>query len=255
MVLTDAPHSSLVLFGLCVSITACSRSDRKPKSDESSAIAGAPVKQDAGRRLGPFRLPAQKAGFKTSLATPNPFEEAPEKPPPKIFELVRYPAPLGKNAAYVSPVRTGEKRPAIVWIHGGFYFGVSSFAWQQAPRSNDQSASAFREAGIVLMLPSLRGTNDNAGDNECFLGEVEDVIAAGRFLKSRPDVDPERIYLGGHSTGATMVLLTAVSTDLFRATFAFGPVLSVRDYGNQGCIPDGSSALEVRLRTAGVLLH
>lgn len=148
-----------------------------------------------------------------------------------------------------TPVREGEKRPAIVWIHGGFDFGIDSFAWEPGSSDNDQSASTFREAGLVLMIPSLRGTNDSPGEVECFLGEVDDVVAAGRYLLSRPDVDPTRIYLGGHSTGGTMVLLAAASSDFFRGVFAFGPTLSVLSYGDSSCVPESAGVQEQLLRT------
>ena len=49
------------------------------------------------------------------------------------------------------------------------------------------------------------------------------MLAAADFLAKQPYVDPARIYLGGHSTGGTLALLVAESTDRFRAVFSFGP--------------------------------
>ena len=152
-------------------------------------------------------------------------------PPSGVLDRVRYDAPLGRNVAYVTPVKKGAKRPAIVWIAGGFDWGIGELFWHRASRANDPTAAAFREAGVVLMLPSLRGGNDNAGKNECLLGEVDDIIAAARFIAKRPDVDPERVYLGGHSTGGTLALLAAEQTTMFRAVFSFGPVSNPKDYG------------------------
>jgi len=169
-------------------------------------------------------------------------------PPPKLFEKVTYSAPLGANVAYVSPIKKGNPRPAMLWLAGGFDWGIGDSFWLPAPRSNDQSARAFRDAGLALMVPALRGSNENPGHNECFFGEVEDVLAAAEFLAQRPDVDPERVYLGGHSTGATLALLAAQSTQRFRAVFAFGPVANPRQYGSGGCIPDGLSNVELRVR-------
>jgi dipeptidyl aminopeptidase/acylaminoacyl peptidase len=146
--------------------------------------------------------------------------------------------------AYVSPIKEGAKRPAVLWIAGGFDWSVEPSSWEPASRSNDQSARAFRDAGIVLMRPSLRGSNENPGKNECFLGEVDDVLAAADYLAKRPDVEPQRIYLGGHSTGGTMVLLVAASTARFRAAFAFGPVADPRQYGDDGCLPAQISEAE-----------
>jgi dienelactone hydrolase len=82
-----------------------------------------------------------------------------------------------------------------------------------------------------MMFPSLRGGNDNPGRREGFLGEVDDVLAAREYLAAQPYVDLSRIYLGGHSTGGTLAMLVAETTDRFRAVFAFGPVDDVRTYG------------------------
>ena len=212
---------------------------------KTDAVAGSTENSAA---LKPFPLAELRAKLKTEVAAETERFEAPQ-PPAGVLDKVYYDAPLGKNVAYVSPVKTGTKRPAIVWIAGGMDWAISSSAWQPAPRSNDQSARAFRETGgIVLMRPSLRGSNENPGQNECFLGEVDDVLAAADYLAKRADVDPKRIYLGGHSTGGTMVLLTVASSDRFRAAFAFGPVTDPRGYGSSGCLPKGLSVAEARPR-------
>jgi acetyl esterase/lipase len=195
-----------------------------------------------------FPLAGLRAGLKTRIAAPTERSEAPP-PPAGILDRVEYDAPLGKNVAYVSPVRPRGKRPAIVWIGGGMEWGIGADAWEPALRSNDQSARAFREGGgIVLMRPSLRGSNENPGTNECFLGEVDDVLAAADYLAKRSDVDPKRIYLGGHSSGGTLVLLVVASSQRFRAAFAFGPVADPRQYGDGGCLPADISEAEATLR-------
>ena len=79
-----------------------------------------------------------------------------------------------------------------------------------------------------MMFPSLRGGNDNPGVREGFFGEVDDVLAAAEYLSKQAFVDPQRIYLGGHSTGGTLVLLVAECSGRFRAVFSFGPVLGTR---------------------------
>lgn len=201
-------------------------------------------------REGPPQLARERREFVTQVFAETARQPA-AKPPAKLLSLVKYPTLLGENVAYVSPRRGGDKRPAIIWIPGGFDWSVGESAWAPAPRDNDQSARALREAGLVLMLPALRGSNDNPGQNECFFGEVDDVIAALDYLAKRPDVDPERIYLGGHSTGGTLALLVAASTDRFRGVFAFGPVADVRQYGaagEGGCLPADAAEAEVRLR-------
>ena len=131
-------------------------------------------------------------------------------PPARLFRLVHYASPIGNLAAYVSqPPASGTKHPAMIWIFGGFGNGIGETAWEAASPANDQSARAFREAGIVTMYPSLRGGNNNPGYPEGFYGEVDDVLAAADYLARQPFVDPRRLYLGGHSTGGTLALLVA----------------------------------------------
>jgi acetyl esterase/lipase len=105
-----------------------------------------------------------------------------------------------------------------------------------------------------MMFPSLRGGNDNPGVKEGFLGEVDDVLAAADFLGKQTYVDPARIYLGGHSTGGTLVLLTAECSDRFRAVFSFGPADDVAGYGPEYLFFDTSIRRERELRSPGLWL-
>jgi acetyl esterase/lipase len=86
---------------------------------------------------------------------------------------------------------------------------------------------------------------------EGFLGEVDDVLAAAEFLAQQKYVDPGRIYLGGHSTGGTLVLLVAEYSDRFRAVFSFGPADDVSGYGPEYTPFDRSNPREVELRSPG----
>ena len=168
-------------------------------------------------------LMADRAGHVTAWQESS-FEAAgePDSPPEGVFDLISYPAPAGDLAAYLTPApKDGQRRPAVVWAKGGFG-GIGSYFWEEASPSDDQSARAFREAGLVLMCPSWRGENANPGRFESFYGEVNDLLAAIDYVKTLPYVDPERVYLGGHSTGGTMVLLAATAGAEVRATFSFG---------------------------------
>ncbi len=193
-----------------------------------------------------------RQGFKSKLVTRKADRTPVPEPPPGVFRLVRYNSPAGKLPAYLTPdPKNGKKHPAIVWITGGDCNSIDDGCWTEGPPSNDQSASAFRKAGIVQMFPSLRGGNDNPGVKEGFLGEVEDVVAAAHFLADMEYVDPSRIYLGGHSTGGTLVLLTAECSDRFRAVFSFGPVDSVDGYPPEYLPFDTSNRREIELRSPG----
>jgi pimeloyl-ACP methyl ester carboxylesterase len=81
-----------------------------------------------------------------------------------------------------------------------------------------------------MMFPTLRGGNTNAGNKEFFFGEIDDVLAAADHLARQSYVDANQIYLGGHSTGGTLALLTAETSGRFKAVFAFGPVAKIDRY-------------------------
>ena len=197
-----------------------------------------------------FPLADARRGFTTKLITKEHVGEPVPTPPAGVFDLVKYPASTGELPAYVShPPTDGKKHPAILWIVGGFSNSISEIAWTPGPADNDQSASSFREAGVLMMYPSLRGGNDNPGFIENFYGEVDDVLAARNWLAKQPNVDPERIYLGGHSTGGTLALLVAESSSGFRAVFAFGPAANVRSYGTDNLFYDLSNPKESELRS------
>jgi len=190
-----------------------------------------------------------RGGFTTKLVRKETDGEPVPDPPPGVLRTVKYPSPAGELAAYVSPSPgDGKKQPAIIWIFGGFDNSIGDTAWEKGPPDNDQSASAFREARIIMMYPSLRGGNKNPGFKEGFYGEVDDILAALDYLGKQDYVDADRIYLGGHSTGGTLALLVAESTDRFRCVFAFGPVEAVGGYGADNLPFDISNRRELELR-------
>lgn len=193
-----------------------------------------------------------RKGHVTVLTEKVRADDALPTPPKGVLDLVHYTSPAGSIAGYLTPLPTdGAKHPAIIWISGGDNM-IGDF-WSPRPRSNDQSARAFHEAGIVTFYPSMRGGNGNPGYREGMYGEVDDILAAADWLAKQPGVDPARIYLGGHSTGGTLALLIAEIDPRFRATFAFGPVASPETYGDAFPVP-AAGDLETRLRAPGYWL-
>ncbi|VTS08400.1 alpha/beta hydrolase family protein [Tuwongella immobilis] len=208
-------------------------------------------------RFGFVNFPAQPQGklvdarknFSTRLTKKSHPQGSAGYPPRETFNLVLYPTSLGFFEAFLSKLpKDDQKHPAIIWITGGDCNTIDQGCYNQGPYSADQSASAYREAGIVMMFPSLRGGNSNPGQKEGFLGEVDDVIAAADFLAKQPGIDPNRIYLGGHSTGGTLVLLAAASSSKFRAVFSFGPADTPVGYPEEFTPFDTNDPFEVELR-------
>lgn len=176
-------------------------------------------------------LKKARLGFKPEIGLAADPEPAPIPPP--SFELVTYPSGSNKLYAYLSRPTSAGKHPALIWLIGGFDNGASGTPWKPAEPANDQSAAVFREAGLVMMYPSLRGGDGNPGHREILYGEVDDVIAAAEAFRDLPYVDSSRLYLGGHSTGGTLALLVAAAAPkgLFRAVISFGPAADIGLYG------------------------
>lgn len=214
--------------------------ERARPAQPGVVVARAPA---AGER---YPLVAARAAIKATQILGEADPQPAPRPPAGVFEATSYASPAGRLVAYESPRGTGPRRPAIIWIAGGFSWGIDAGAWEPGEPFNDQSASQLRVPGIVVMRPALRGASGNPGKPELFLGEVDDILAARAHLAQRPDVDPARIYLGGHSTGGTLALLAAASTDQFRAVFALGPASDPRQYGD--ALPAGAPEAEYLAR-------
>jgi hypothetical protein len=224
----------------------------------------APARSPAGAKPSPFdsssketqlTLREARQGFTTKVVrTGEPFG-APDSPAGSEFGLIHYESPVGRLAAYLTKdPGDGKKHPAIVWITGGDCNSIGD-VWSPNERSNDQSASAFRKAGIAMMFPSQRGGNNNPGRREGFYGEVDDILAATAHLARMPYVDADQIYLGGHSTGGTMVMLVGACSDQYRAIFALGPVASPAQYGGEFVYCDPNDEQEMKLRSPLFWLH
>ena len=218
---------------LSLIITGCERPENPPATPEAGS--GNPFSPNLSNQNSRTSEPRQslreaREGFVTKIVKSGEFAGAAETPRGTLFKLIQYQSPVGKLAAYVTPdPGDSQKHPAIVWITGGDNNSIGD-VWSPYPRNNDQSASAFRKKGIVMMFPSQRGGNTNPGRREGFLGEVDDILAATDHLAGLPYVDPDQIYLGGHSTGGTLAMLVGAYSDRYRAVFSLGPVAKADHY-------------------------
>jgi acetyl esterase/lipase len=218
------------------------------------AWSAAPVTADTTAPSTP--LSEARAGFTTHLTyDANAHRPAPT-PPAGVLDLVRYPSAVGDLVAYVTPdPADGQRHPAIIWIVGGDNNTIED-VWSHQPASNDQTATPLRKAGIVTMYPSQRGGNMNPGRKEGFLGECDDVLAAARYLAALPYVDPNRIYLGGHSNGGTLALLVAELPNPFRAVFSLGPAATPNLFNDPRVTPfDTDDKQELLVRAPGAWLE
>ncbi len=118
------------------------------------------------------------------------------------YQKIRYVSPIDGleiQAHLFSPLQKRGPRghAAMVWVHGGVHgsWGTNMFPF-------------VREAvqrGYVIVTPDYRGST---GYGEAFYKkidyggkEIDDVIAAFDYLKTLPEVDPERVGIMGWSHG------------------------------------------------------
>jgi formylglycine-generating enzyme required for sulfatase activity len=154
-----------------------------------------------------------RSRFQTKLLRNGPSPQKQPMPnPPAGVSIVEYTSGDLRLKAWLNrPSDEASKHPVVLYLHGGFAFGAGD--WEQS--------KPYRDAGFVVMMPILRGENGQPGAFSYFYDEVDDVLAAAEYLLKEPYVDSKRIFLAGHSVGATMTLLTAMTSKLFRAAASF----------------------------------
>ncbi len=111
-------------------------------------------------------------------------------------------------------IRSGEKRPAIIFVHGGpvrqmllgyhyMHFYHIAYAVNQWLASQGYVVMSVNyRSGIGYGKSFRMAPNRGAAGNS----EYQDVVAGAKYLQSRPDVDPKRVGIWGLSYGG---LLTA----------------------------------------------
>lgn len=136
--------------------------------------------------------------------------------------------------------KTGDKRPAVIFMHGG-PIRQMMLGWHM--RGYYHNAYAMNQylanKGYVVLSVNFRAgigygyafrTAPNQGPRGA--SEYQDIVAAGRYLQNRPDVDPNKVGLWGGSYGG---LLTAMGLARDSELFAAGVDLhGVHDWSLRG---------------------
>ncbi|MFP5285325.1 MAG: S9 family peptidase [Thermoanaerobaculia bacterium] len=143
-------------------------------------------------------------------------------------------------------LKPGERRPALIFLHGGSHRQML-LGWHHSPYYNKAYGmnQYLASRGYVVMAINFRagigyGLDFREAQNIGAAGasELNDVLGAGLYLRSRPDVDPGRIGLWGGSYGG---FLTALGLAKASHLFAAGvDVHGVHDWnvGIRNFIPD-----------------
>ncbi|HET7106551.1 MAG TPA: prolyl oligopeptidase family serine peptidase [Candidatus Acidoferrum sp.] len=180
-----------------------------------------------------FGLPFMQAA--TPDATATPLRDAGSSKDFPVNELV-VPQPvtfksadgLEIHAQLFLPrnLRAGEKRPALLFLHGGpvrqmllgwhymrYYF--NTYAMNQFLASRGYVVLAINYRSGIGYGRAFREAPGRAGRGA---SEYQDVLAAGKYLQNRADVDPKRIGLWGGSYGGYLTALgLGHNSDIFAA--------------------------------------
>ncbi|HVG09537.1 MAG TPA: S9 family peptidase [Thermoanaerobaculia bacterium] len=123
-------------------------------------------------------------------------------------------------------LKQGERRPALIFLHGGSHRQML-LGWHHSPYYNKAYGmnQYLASRGYVVLSINYRagigyGMEFREAQNIGAAGasELNDVLGAGVYLRSRPDVDPDRIGLWGGSYGGYLTALgLAKASHLFAA--------------------------------------
>jgi len=189
-------------------------------------------------------LAAARKRFVTKLRVrgpaPQPYQN--DKPPAGVKEVEFASGDLKLKGWLSADAGEGKKRPAVIYLHGGWAFGSGDW----------EDAESFAKAGFVLFMPMLRGENGNPGTYESFLGEVDDAIAAGNFVASLPGVDGSNVFVAGHSVGGVLTCLVSMLPSPYKAAAALDGYVDMQSWAASSPasqVPyDRNSPSEVRVR-------
>lgn len=133
-----------------------------------------------------------------------------------------------------SPIEEGKKYPAIVYIYGGpgapavaDRWDGTWFLWSQL--------LARRGFAVFTVDPRSASDQSKAKKDSVYRkfygdGELGDILAGVRHLKSLPFVDPERVGIWGWSGGGTNTCYAMTRSKEFRAGIAVAGVADQRYY-------------------------
>jgi dipeptidyl aminopeptidase/acylaminoacyl peptidase len=179
-----------------------------------------------------------------STATPNPA-------PPQVIALETWPSDFPSDQLVVPQqvifrsgdgleihgqlflprgAKAGDKRAALVFMHGGpvrqmlldwhyMYYYSNAYAMNQYLASRGYVVLSVNYRSGIGYGRAFREAPARAGRGA---SEYQDIVAAGKFLQSRAEVDPTRVGLWGGSYGGYLTALgLGRNSDIFAAGVDF----------------------------------
>ena len=126
--------------------------------------------------------------------------------------------------------KAGEKKPALVFMHGGpirqmllgwhyMYYYANAYAMNEYLASRGYIVLSVNYRSGIGYGRAFREAPGRAGRGA---SEYKDIVAAGKYLQGRADVDPSRVGLWGGSYGGFLTAMgLARNSDIFAAGVDF----------------------------------
>jgi dipeptidyl aminopeptidase/acylaminoacyl peptidase len=204
---------------------------------KGDGIHTSPVAMGSGKYLGVLyadaKMPELVAVLPTTGGKARVIEKLPAEFPMNahvVPEIVYTTAADGvkiSNELFLpADLKPGEKRPAIVFVHGGSQRQMlPGYHYMQFYHESYAVNQWLASQGYVVMSINYRtgigyGNSFRAAKNAGARGNSEylDVLAGGKYLQSRADVDPSRIGIWGLSYGGDLTSQAlARNSDMFVA--------------------------------------
>ncbi len=135
--------------------------------------------------------------------------------------------PTMSYASYV-PETNNQKSPLLIWLHGGGEGGtdpsIPLIANRAANYASDEIQALF--GGAYVLVPQTPTRWMDAGQGNSTRGNTNDIYNEAlmalikEYVEANPNIDQDRIYIGGCSNGGYMTLkLLLEHPDYFAAAF------------------------------------
>ena len=181
-----------------------------------------PLKPDA-----PVQVQIKRKGTHLTLAgkmQPRPYETS--KYAKVLYESVKYPGNHLRSIVYQpTSLTSAQKAPAILFIQG---YTCDSIDYGLLPDvTTRQMIDQFAEAGYVVYRIEKPGVGDSVSERPCqqinFSEEAQAFVQGLKALKGKDYVDPENVYIFGHSLGVLHAPVVA-SQEPVRGIIGYGGV-------------------------------
>ncbi|NAS10584.1 alpha/beta hydrolase-fold protein [Poritiphilus flavus] len=130
--------------------------------------------------------------------------------------------------AFFSPKQAKKNSPLIIWLHGGGEGGTDTSIPLTANKATNYASEEIQQimGGAFVLVPQTPTFWMQSADGNYTRGDRNDIYNEAliglikQFVKDHPDIDQDRIYIGGCSNGGYMSLkLLLLYPDYFAAAY------------------------------------